>query len=77
MRLKAIITDPTPYTENKREAGLTSNSFGLPLLSQETPARPLLRQHSTIPGPALEGPAKPSTADNGLPVGIKLTGPNE
>eukprot|EP00959_Pyramimonas_sp_CCMP1952_P343645 7198374-Pyramimonas_sp.AAC.1 len=42
MRLKATITDPTPYTESKRGAGLTSSSFGLPLLSQETPVRPLL-----------------------------------
>eukprot|EP00959_Pyramimonas_sp_CCMP1952_P068344 1426395-Pyramimonas_sp.AAC.1 len=68
MRLKAIITDPIPYTENKREAGLTSNSFGFPLLSQETPVRPLLRQHFTIPGPALEAPANPSAAENGLPL---------
>eukprot|EP00959_Pyramimonas_sp_CCMP1952_P059071 1233598-Pyramimonas_sp.AAC.1 len=54
MRLEAIIADPTPYTKNKREAGFTSNSFGFPLPSQETPVRPLLRQHFTIPGPALE-----------------------
>eukprot|EP00959_Pyramimonas_sp_CCMP1952_P021949 461640-Pyramimonas_sp.AAC.1 len=77
MRLKAIIPDPTPYTENKREAGLTSNSPGFPLLSRETPVRPLLRQHFIVPGPALEGPAKPSTAESGLLVGIMLTGPNE
>eukprot|EP00959_Pyramimonas_sp_CCMP1952_P091447 1914473-Pyramimonas_sp.AAC.1 len=63
-RLKAIITDPTPHTETQRETGLTSNSFGFPLLSQETPVRPLLRQHFTVPGPALEGPAKPSAAEN-------------
>eukprot|EP00959_Pyramimonas_sp_CCMP1952_P036591 765720-Pyramimonas_sp.AAC.1 len=63
MRLKAIIADPTPYTENKRETGFTSNSFGFALLSQETPVRPLLRRHFTVPDPALGGPAKPSTAE--------------
>eukprot|EP00959_Pyramimonas_sp_CCMP1952_P137920 2886926-Pyramimonas_sp.AAC.1 len=77
MRLKAIITDPTPYTENKREARLTPSSFGFPLLSQEITVRPLLRQHFAVPGPALEGPATPSTAESGLLVGIKLTGLNE
>eukprot|EP00959_Pyramimonas_sp_CCMP1952_P221080 4621924-Pyramimonas_sp.AAC.1 len=77
MKLQASITDPTPYAESKRGVGLTSSSFGLPLLSQETPARPLLRQHFTAPGPALEGPAKPSTPESGFPIGIKLTGSNE
>eukprot|EP00959_Pyramimonas_sp_CCMP1952_P358949 7516090-Pyramimonas_sp.AAC.1 len=67
MRLKAIITDPNPHTETEREVGLTSKSFGFPLLSQEAPVRPLLRQHYSVPGPALEGPAKPSTAENGPP----------
>eukprot|EP00959_Pyramimonas_sp_CCMP1952_P136306 2852062-Pyramimonas_sp.AAC.1 len=77
MRPKAIMADPDPYTETKREAGLTSKSSGFPLLSQGTPLRPLLRPHCSVPGPALEGPAKPSTAESGLPAGVRLTGLNE
>eukprot|EP00959_Pyramimonas_sp_CCMP1952_P181388 3792706-Pyramimonas_sp.AAC.1 len=77
MSLKAIIADPNPCTETKREVGLTSKSFGFPLLSQEPPLRPLLRRHHSVPGPALEGPAKPSTADSGPPAGMRLTGSNE
>eukprot|EP00959_Pyramimonas_sp_CCMP1952_P138636 2901657-Pyramimonas_sp.AAC.1 len=63
MRLKAIFADPNPYIETKREVGLTSKSFGFPLLSQETPLGPLLPQYYSVPGPAFEGPAKPSAAD--------------
>eukprot|EP00959_Pyramimonas_sp_CCMP1952_P025536 535792-Pyramimonas_sp.AAC.1 len=54
MRLKASITDTNPHTETKREVGPTSKSFGFPLLSRETPVRPLLHQHYYVPGPALE-----------------------
>eukprot|EP00959_Pyramimonas_sp_CCMP1952_P012384 261716-Pyramimonas_sp.AAC.1 len=64
MKLKAIITRPIPHTESEQEKGFTSSSFDLPLLSQETPVRPLMRHNFTVPGPALEGPAKPSTPEN-------------
>eukprot|EP00959_Pyramimonas_sp_CCMP1952_P234063 4891119-Pyramimonas_sp.AAC.1 len=73
MGLKAIITHPTPYIEHKQGKGLTLGSFDLPLLSRDTPVRPLLRDSFTVPGLALEGPAKPSTPENGLPIHIKLT----
>eukprot|EP00959_Pyramimonas_sp_CCMP1952_P347680 7282730-Pyramimonas_sp.AAC.1 len=64
MRLKAIIADPTPYTENKRyRTHIEVIWFSVALARSSRPA--------------LEGPAKPSTAENGLPVGMRLTGPNE
>eukprot|EP00959_Pyramimonas_sp_CCMP1952_P245357 5128038-Pyramimonas_sp.AAC.1 len=56
MRLEAIITDPTPHTENSE--------------------KPDSHQVQSAFRPALEGPAKPSTAESGLPVGMKLTGSN-
>eukprot|EP00959_Pyramimonas_sp_CCMP1952_P019107 403884-Pyramimonas_sp.AAC.1 len=49
----------------------------MPLLSQETPGRPVMRPNFTVPGPAIEGPAKPSTSESGLPTNMKLTGTNE
>eukprot|EP00959_Pyramimonas_sp_CCMP1952_P070219 1466078-Pyramimonas_sp.AAC.1 len=54
MRLKAIITNPTPYTEHKQGKGLISSSFDSPLLSRDTPVKPLLRDKFIVPGPALE-----------------------
>eukprot|EP00959_Pyramimonas_sp_CCMP1952_P459364 9478141-Pyramimonas_sp.AAC.1 len=72
MRLKAIITNPTPYAENKKGKGFPSSSCDLPLLSQDTPVRPLLRRNFIVPGPALEGLAKPSAPANGFPINIKL-----
>eukprot|EP00959_Pyramimonas_sp_CCMP1952_P379859 7957579-Pyramimonas_sp.AAC.1 len=36
-----------------------------------------MRPNFTVPGPALEGPAKPSTPENGLPIYMKLTGSND
>eukprot|EP00959_Pyramimonas_sp_CCMP1952_P026803 562636-Pyramimonas_sp.AAC.1 len=35
-----------------------------------------MRHNFTVPGPALEGPAKPSTPDNGPQINAKLTGSN-
>eukprot|EP00959_Pyramimonas_sp_CCMP1952_P081341 1699649-Pyramimonas_sp.AAC.1 len=70
MKLKAIITNPIPYTESKQGKGFTLSSIDLPLLSQETPVWPWLRHNFTVPGPALEGPAKPSTPENGFPINI-------
>eukprot|EP00959_Pyramimonas_sp_CCMP1952_P443105 9276588-Pyramimonas_sp.AAC.1 len=70
MRLKAIITDPTPYAEQKRSKGLTLSSFDLPLLSRDTPVTPLLRDNFTVPGPALEGPAKPRIPENGCAINV-------
>eukprot|EP00959_Pyramimonas_sp_CCMP1952_P403442 8453638-Pyramimonas_sp.AAC.1 len=49
----------------------------MPLLSQETPVRHVMRPNFTVSGPAIEGPAKPSTSDNGLPINMKLTGTND
>eukprot|EP00959_Pyramimonas_sp_CCMP1952_P275047 5749869-Pyramimonas_sp.AAC.1 len=49
----------------------------MPLLSQETPVRSVLRPNFTSPGPAIECPAKPSTSENGLPINMELTGANE
>eukprot|EP00959_Pyramimonas_sp_CCMP1952_P030760 644797-Pyramimonas_sp.AAC.1 len=46
----------------------------MPLLSQETPVRPVMRPHYTVPGPAIEGPAKPGTSENGLPINADFTG---
>eukprot|EP00959_Pyramimonas_sp_CCMP1952_P056692 1184164-Pyramimonas_sp.AAC.1 len=45
----------------------------MPLLSQKTPVRPMQPQH-TIPGPVTEGPAKPGTSGNGVPINADLTG---
>eukprot|EP00959_Pyramimonas_sp_CCMP1952_P314062 6574522-Pyramimonas_sp.AAC.1 len=77
MKLKAIITNPFPFTESGQEKVLISSTFDLPLLSQETPVRSLMRHNFAVPGPALEGPAKPSTPENGLPINMKLTGSND
>eukprot|EP00959_Pyramimonas_sp_CCMP1952_P122480 2560673-Pyramimonas_sp.AAC.1 len=49
----------------------------MPLLSQETPVRPVMRPRYTVPGPAIEGPAKPSTSENGLPINMNFTGIND
>eukprot|EP00959_Pyramimonas_sp_CCMP1952_P220744 4615293-Pyramimonas_sp.AAC.1 len=49
MKLKAVITNPIPYTESGQEKGPTSSSFDLPLLSQETPVMPLMRHNFTVP----------------------------
>eukprot|EP00959_Pyramimonas_sp_CCMP1952_P235918 4930477-Pyramimonas_sp.AAC.1 len=35
-----------------------------------------MRPDLAVPGPALEGPAKPSTPENGLPINMNLTGSN-
>eukprot|EP00959_Pyramimonas_sp_CCMP1952_P017065 362507-Pyramimonas_sp.AAC.1 len=59
MKLKSIITKPFRYRENGQESVSTSNSFDMPLLSQETPVRSVMRPNFTVPGPAIEGPAKP------------------
>eukprot|EP00959_Pyramimonas_sp_CCMP1952_P035356 740778-Pyramimonas_sp.AAC.1 len=76
MKLKAIITHPFPYTERGQEKVPTSSSFDLSLLSQETRVRSLLRPNFTVPGPAFQGPAKPSAPGNGLPIDMNLTGSN-
>eukprot|EP00959_Pyramimonas_sp_CCMP1952_P229923 4807193-Pyramimonas_sp.AAC.1 len=73
MQLKAIITKPFPYSEKGQERAPTLNSFDMPLLSRETPARLVTRPNFTAPGPAIEGPAKPSTSESGLPINMKLT----
>eukprot|EP00959_Pyramimonas_sp_CCMP1952_P134939 2823624-Pyramimonas_sp.AAC.1 len=49
----------------------------MPLLSQETPVRSMMRPDFAVPGPALEGPARPSTSENGSPINMKLTGSND
>eukprot|EP00959_Pyramimonas_sp_CCMP1952_P358430 7504956-Pyramimonas_sp.AAC.1 len=50
----------------------TLSSFDMPVLSQETPVRSIMRPNFAVPGPALEGPAKPSTFGNGLPIDCLL-----
>eukprot|EP00959_Pyramimonas_sp_CCMP1952_P127116 2658682-Pyramimonas_sp.AAC.1 len=33
-----------------------------------------MKPHYTVPGPAIEGPAKPGTPEHGVPIRLKLTG---
>eukprot|EP00959_Pyramimonas_sp_CCMP1952_P301125 6300423-Pyramimonas_sp.AAC.2 len=33
--------------------------------------------HYAVPGPAIEGPAKPSTSEHGIPIRMKLAGEGE
>eukprot|EP00959_Pyramimonas_sp_CCMP1952_P395266 8282106-Pyramimonas_sp.AAC.1 len=73
MKLKAIITKPFPYSEKGQGRAPALNSFDMPLLSRETPVRPVMRPNFTVPGPAIEGPAKPNTSESGLPINMKLT----
>eukprot|EP00959_Pyramimonas_sp_CCMP1952_P221674 4634074-Pyramimonas_sp.AAC.1 len=77
MKLKAIIRKPFPYSEKGQGQLPTLSSFDMPLLSQETPVRSVMRPNFTAPGPAIEGPAKPSTSENGSPINVKLTGAND
>eukprot|EP00959_Pyramimonas_sp_CCMP1952_P371918 7788031-Pyramimonas_sp.AAC.1 len=53
---------------------MQSNSFEIPLLSQDVPTRPAMKPHCTVPGPAIEGPAKPGTSEHGMPSRMKLAG---
>eukprot|EP00959_Pyramimonas_sp_CCMP1952_P167102 3492359-Pyramimonas_sp.AAC.2 len=73
MKLKAIITEPFPYGEKELDKLPKFSPFDMHLLSQETPVRPVMRPHYTVPGPAMEGPAKPGTSENGLPINANFT----
>eukprot|EP00959_Pyramimonas_sp_CCMP1952_P343709 7199687-Pyramimonas_sp.AAC.1 len=77
MKLKATITESFPYGEKEQDKLPKFSSFDMPSLSQETPVRPVMRPHYTVPGPAIEGPAKPSTSENGLPINAYFTGTND
>eukprot|EP00959_Pyramimonas_sp_CCMP1952_P078479 1640267-Pyramimonas_sp.AAC.1 len=68
MELKAIITESFPYGEKEQDTLPKFSSLDMPLLSQETSVWPVMRPHYIVPGPAIEGPAKPSTSENGLPI---------
>eukprot|EP00959_Pyramimonas_sp_CCMP1952_P389470 8161150-Pyramimonas_sp.AAC.1 len=77
MKLKAIITESFPYVEKALDELPKFSSFDMPLLSQGTPVRLVLRPYYTVPGPAFEGPAKPGTSENGLPLNANFTGTND
>eukprot|EP00959_Pyramimonas_sp_CCMP1952_P361133 7563201-Pyramimonas_sp.AAC.1 len=77
MKLKAIIAKPFPYSEMGQGRAPALISFDMRLLSQETPVRPVMRPNFIVPGPAIEGPAKLSASESGLPINMKLTGNNE
>eukprot|EP00959_Pyramimonas_sp_CCMP1952_P374876 7850680-Pyramimonas_sp.AAC.1 len=64
MKLKAITAESFPYGEKEPDKLPKFSPFDMPLLSQETPVRPVMRPHCTVPGPAIEGPAKPGTSEN-------------
>eukprot|EP00959_Pyramimonas_sp_CCMP1952_P424351 8888243-Pyramimonas_sp.AAC.1 len=50
------------------------HQFDMPQLSQETPARPALQPHFSVPGPAAEGPAKPGISGNNVPFNTEMHG---
>eukprot|EP00959_Pyramimonas_sp_CCMP1952_P230932 4827919-Pyramimonas_sp.AAC.1 len=50
------------------------HQFDMPQLSQETPVGPVMQPHFIAPGPATEGPAKPGTSGNNVPINSELTG---
>eukprot|EP00959_Pyramimonas_sp_CCMP1952_P318336 6661260-Pyramimonas_sp.AAC.1 len=77
MKLKAIITESFPYGKKEQDKLPNFSSFDMPLLSQKTPVRPVMRPHYTVLGPAIEGPAKPGTSENGLPTNTNFTGTND
>eukprot|EP00959_Pyramimonas_sp_CCMP1952_P144085 3016371-Pyramimonas_sp.AAC.1 len=58
-KLQAVITKPFPHGETEQGKLIKSSSFDMPLLPQDTHIRPAMKPHYTVPGPAIEGPAKP------------------
>eukprot|EP00959_Pyramimonas_sp_CCMP1952_P296400 6200630-Pyramimonas_sp.AAC.1 len=74
MKLRAIITKPFPHGETEQGKLIKSSSFEMPPLSQDAPMRPVMKPHYTVPGPAVEGPAKPGTSEHSIPIRMKLAG---
>eukprot|EP00959_Pyramimonas_sp_CCMP1952_P419069 8778270-Pyramimonas_sp.AAC.1 len=62
-----------PYLEKGFDQLPRLGLFNMPYLSQKTPAMPTMQPHYTVPGPATEGPAKPGTSGNGVPINADLT----
>eukprot|EP00959_Pyramimonas_sp_CCMP1952_P177277 3705737-Pyramimonas_sp.AAC.1 len=73
MKLPAVIAKPLPHGETEQGKIIKSSSFELPLFSHDTPTRPAMKPHYIVPGPAIEGPAEPSTSEHGIPIRMKLT----
>eukprot|EP00959_Pyramimonas_sp_CCMP1952_P332402 6960490-Pyramimonas_sp.AAC.1 len=71
---RSIGLESFPYIEKEFDELPRSTPFDMPLLSRETPVRPTVQPHYTILGPVTEGPAKPGTSGNVVPVDADLTG---
>eukprot|EP00959_Pyramimonas_sp_CCMP1952_P392328 8221011-Pyramimonas_sp.AAC.1 len=66
---KSMGMESFPYVGKELDKLPKFSLFDMLLLSQETPVGPVMRPRYIVPGPAIEGPAKPGTSDNGLPIG--------